>query len=125
MRAEIERIRSLKHGVAIVFEMIFDPTYAVFEKVELGTPEFASTFATALRKGRIISVIHRHDRTVQQIELFTKLPDQQKEFGNDPPSMWHLPGKRKAYQLDRLNLEGHIFDIKDCGDGRFELCVVS
>ncbi|KAK5458297.1 hypothetical protein LTS15_004377 [Exophiala xenobiotica] len=86
MRAEIERIRSLKHGVAIVFEMIFDPTHAVFEKVELGTPEFASTFATALCKGRIIPVIHGYDRTVQQIELFTKLLDQQKAFGNDPPS---------------------------------------
>ncbi|KAK5271526.1 hypothetical protein LTR96_003351 [Exophiala xenobiotica] len=87
MPAEIERIRSLKHGVAIVFEMIFDPTHAVFEKVELATPEFASTFATSLRKGRIIPVIHGHDRTVQQIELFTKLLDQQKESGNDPPAM--------------------------------------
>jgi hypothetical protein len=105
--------------------MIFDPTHAVFEKVELGTPEFVSTFVTAMRRGRIVSVIYRRDRTVQQIELFTKLLDQQKEFGNDPPSMWHLPGKRKTYQLNRLNLEGHVFDIKDNGDGRFELCVVS
>ncbi|KAK5437845.1 hypothetical protein LTR34_001392 [Exophiala xenobiotica] len=107
MRQEIERIQRLKHGVAIVFEMIFKPEYAVFEKVDMGTPEFGTEFAAALRKGRIVSVIHGHDQTVQQIELFAKLLDQQKEFGNDPPAMWHLPGKRKTYQLNRLNLEGY------------------
>ncbi|KAK5308344.1 hypothetical protein LTR99_001319 [Exophiala xenobiotica] len=121
MRQEIERIQRLKHGVAIVFEMIFKPEYAVFEKVDMGTPEFGTEFAAALRKGRIVSVIHGHDQTVQQIELFAKLLDQQKEFGNDPPAMWHLPGKRKTYQLNRLNLEGYVFNIKDYGECRFEL----
>jgi hypothetical protein len=125
MRIEIERIRNLKHGVAVVFEMIFKPKYAVFEKVDMGTPEFGTTFAAALRKGRIISIIHGHDQTVQQIELFTKLLDQQKEFGNDPPAMWHLPGKRKTYQLNRLNLEGYVFNMKDYGECRFELCFVA
>ncbi|KAK5241019.1 hypothetical protein LTS06_012261 [Exophiala xenobiotica] len=107
MRQEIERIQRLKHGVAIVFEMIFKPEYAVFEKVDMGTPEFGTEFAAALRKGRIVLVIHGHNQTVQQIELFARLLDQQKEFGNDPPAMWHLPGKRKTYQLNRLNLEGY------------------
>ncbi|KAL6243255.1 hypothetical protein RBB50_009807 [Rhinocladiella similis] len=63
MHAAIKHAQSKNHGVALVVEMIFNPREAVSEKIDMGTPCFATKFAESVKKGRLIVVIHGHDRT--------------------------------------------------------------